>query len=123
MLFLVCIPIVQLKAKLPPPTTPATSEPICDGGSSSRFGQMTCQNTDDQQQLTSSSTTESIPFYGPTTSKASTAISSVVAGKMDQFMDLQTRLMQQIVRPNKDRMKEAFIDYLKESVYEIHPSL
>ena len=37
-------------------------------------------------------------------------------------MDLQTHLMQQIVRPNKDRVKEAFIDYLKESVYEIHPS-
>ena len=31
--------------------------------------------------------------------------------------------MQQMVHPNSDRMKEAFIDYVRESVYEVHPSL
>ena len=31
--------------------------------------------------------------------------------------------MQHIVRPNTDRMKEAFIEYIRETAYDIHPTL
>ena len=43
---------------------------------------------------------------------------------MDQFLELQQRLMQQMVRPNSDCMKEVFVEvFVRETVYEVHPSL
>ena len=85
---------------------------------------MTSERSGNQQLFNNSST---IPA-STTTSRSSTPkpsdlFSSSISGKMDQFMDMQNRLMQQMRRPNKDRMKEVFIDYIRESVYEIHPTL
>ena len=58
----------------------------------------------------------------PTASTSSTLVqshTSSISRKMDHFLEMQQLLMQQMVRPNSDCMKEVFIDY----VYEVHPSL
>ena len=62
----------------------------------------------------------------PTASTSSTPVQSYtssISGKIDCFLEMQLRLMQQMVCPNSDHMKEVFIDYVHESVYEVHSSL
>jgi len=115
--------LLQLKSKLlPPTTTDTTPDPIDVEDITSPSGQIS-QRSDNQQQLKSSTTTASANTSRSSTPKPSDLFSSAISGKMDQFMEMQNRLMQQMVRPNTDRMKEVFVDYIRESVYEIHPNL
>ncbi|XP_046342453.2 uncharacterized protein LOC124123203 [Haliotis rufescens] len=111
--------LLKSKLLLPSDTTP---DPIDDNDFIPPSGQMASQVSDSQQQAAHSTAAFT------TTSRSSTpqpmhSFTSAVSGKMDQFMEMQNRVMQQMVRPNTDRMKEAFIEYIRESVYEIHPAL
>ncbi|KAH3805698.1 hypothetical protein DPMN_117570 [Dreissena polymorpha] len=97
--------LLQLKSKLPPPTATST----------------TPYSVDEEDSCSTSGLITDTPKSS--TSKPSENFSSAISGRMDQFMDMQNRLVQHMVRPNTDRMKEAFFEYVRESVYDISPNL
>ena len=114
---------MQLKSKLPPPTTTDTTpDPIDEEDIISPSGHIS-QRSDNQQHLKSSTTTASVNTSSSSTPKPSDLFSSAISSRIDQFMEMQNCLMQKMVRPNTDRMKEVFVDYIRETVYEIHPNL
>lgn len=107
--------LLQLKTKMLPPT--ATQPPRGD-------------DDEDDDVIPPSGQPAEIVCPGTSSSRASTPRNvesfsgiSGIGGKMEQFIEVQNKLMQQIVRPSTDRMKEAFIEYIRECLYDMDPTI
>ncbi|KAM9333782.1 uncharacterized protein KZ484_018765 [Pholidichthys leucotaenia] len=109
--------LVCLKSKMLPPIAPQPPAGEDDDDDKVITSSVQPADVDMSTRAVSSTTTSNSCASTP---NMFDSLSSAVSGMMDQFLEMQKNLVQHVVRPNTDCIKEAFIDYIRESVYDMH---